>query len=86
MMTVARMMRLGLRRILAPPVFTDRVSDFAQAREFPCQFQDVDGSEILNCIRRWVVQQLEQANANQHGNVMLGKSQKDGSLLYAEQG
>src|ERR1035441_4746283 len=86
MMTVARMTRLGLGRVLSPPVFIDSVADFAQAREFTRQFQELDGSEILHRVWWWVAQRFEQADANQHRNVMLGKAQQNGGLLYVEHG
>ena len=85
-MTVAGITRLGLGRVLSPPVFIDGVANFTQAREFTRQFQDLDGGEILHRVGWWVAQRFEQANTNQHWNVMLGKPQQNGGLLHVEHG
>jgi hypothetical protein len=66
------MTRLALGRVLSPPVFIDSVADFAQAREFTRQFEDLDGSEILDGVGLLKPLGDPPPNANQHRNVMLG--------------
>lgn len=76
----------GLGRVLSPPVFINGIADFARAREFTRQFQNLDGSEILHRVGWWVAERFEQADANQHRNVMLGKAEQNGGLLDVEHG
>ena len=63
LMTVAGITRLGLGRVISPPVFINGIADFAEARKFTRQFQDLDGSEILHRVGWWVAQRFEQADA-----------------------
>jgi hypothetical protein len=70
--------------ILGSPMFIDRVTDFAQLRDFTRQLHDLQGRKMLHGIGGRIAQRLEQPGMHQHRDVMLGQSEQYGGLRHVQ--